>query len=63
LFYSVVFWIIVIAGDIQLSPNRYLSERQEMESQKFPVVANVIIETGNASIYPHLQTYERMRGF
>ena len=44
---SVVFWIIVRAGDIQASPNKYFRERQVIEIQKFPVQAKVIMDRGS----------------
>jgi transcription termination factor Rho len=43
---------MVIAGDIQDSPKRYFRARQEIEIQKLPVVAKVIIETGSAIKLP-----------
>lgn len=54
---------MVIAGDIQDSPNRYFRARQEIETQKLPVVAKVIIETGSAIKLPIQHTCDLMRTF
>ena len=59
---SVVFCIIVMAGDAQHSPKRYLRARHDIDSQKFPVIVYARTANGAAKSDPAMHTLEYVFG-